>query len=170
MCWRICSASSASELCQFRVRACAAWARTTAARIRRHLLARAIDAGARDLPHPCDPHHTVTASQGGRERLAHRLDLLWAKGSGPIKNPTDSNQSRTTVRRGSRGRSPGLPLINSARSSELRKFDSSRRRKLAVQIGFPSFRRHLHYFSTIFLFGPRPVTNVTQFRNSEILL
>src|SRR5262249_43866122 len=55
---------------------------------------------------------------------------MWAKGSGPIKNPTDSNQSRTTVRRGSRGRSPGLPLINSARSPELRKFDSSRRRKL----------------------------------------
>src|SRR6516165_7248318 len=73
----------ADMLCQFRVRACAAWARTTAARIRRHLLARAIDAGARDLPHPRDAHHSVTATQGGRAYLAHRLDLLWAKGRLP---------------------------------------------------------------------------------------
>jgi hypothetical protein len=43
----------ADMLCQFRVRACAAQARTTAARVRRRLLARAVDAGARDLPRPC---------------------------------------------------------------------------------------------------------------------
>src|SRR6516164_6738129 len=69
-------------LCQFPVRACADWTRATD-RVRRRLLERAIDAGARDLPHPRDPHHTVTASQGGRAILAHRLDLLWAKGRLP---------------------------------------------------------------------------------------
>src|SRR6516225_4846843 len=69
----------ADMLCQFRVRACADWTRATD-RVRRRLLERAIDAGARDLPHPRDAHHTVTASQGGRAILAHRLDLLWAKG------------------------------------------------------------------------------------------
>src|SRR6516165_9054731 len=53
-------------LCQFRVRACADWTRATD-RVRRRLLERAIDAGAQDLPHPRDAHHTITASQGGRE-------------------------------------------------------------------------------------------------------
>jgi hypothetical protein len=36
------------------------------------LLEGAIDAGARDLPHPCDARHTVTASQGEREYLAQK--------------------------------------------------------------------------------------------------
>src|SRR5215471_20206114 len=71
----------ADMLCHFRVRACAEWTRAT--RVRRRLLERAIDAGARDLPHPRDAHHTVTASQGGRAYLAHSLDLLWAKGRLP---------------------------------------------------------------------------------------
>src|ERR1700720_680152 len=70
-------------LCQFRVRACAARTSTTAARVRRHLLARAIDTGARNLPHARNARHAITASQGGREYLAHRLDLLWAKGRLP---------------------------------------------------------------------------------------
>jgi hypothetical protein len=52
-------------------------------RVRRRLLERAIDAGARDLPHPRDARLAITASQGGRECLAHRLDLLWAKGRLP---------------------------------------------------------------------------------------
>src|SRR6516162_7451577 len=72
----------ADMLCQFRVRACADWTRATD-HVRRRLLERAIDAGTRDLPHPRDAHHTVTASQGGRAYLAHRLDLLWAKGRLP---------------------------------------------------------------------------------------
>src|SRR5262252_5635988 len=72
----------ADMLCQFPVRACADWTRATD-RVRRRLLERAIDAGARDLPHPRDAHHTVTASQGGRAYLAHSLDLLWAKGRLP---------------------------------------------------------------------------------------
>src|ERR1700682_4618091 len=67
-------------LCQFRIRACADRTRATTDRVRRRLLERAIDAGARDLPHTRDARHAITASQGGRECLAHRLDLLWAKG------------------------------------------------------------------------------------------
>src|SRR5271169_3624456 len=70
-------------LCQFRVRACADRTRATGDRVRRRLLERAIDAGARDLPHAGDARHAITASQGGRECLAHRLDLLWAKGRLP---------------------------------------------------------------------------------------
>src|ERR1700730_7670251 len=70
-------------LCQFRVRACADRTTATGDRVRRRLLERAIDAGARDLPHAGDARHAITASQGGRECLAHRLDLLWAKGRLP---------------------------------------------------------------------------------------
>src|SRR5580658_3240600 len=51
--------------------------------LRPRLLERAIDAGARDLPHAGDARHAITASQGERECLAHRLDLLWAKGRLP---------------------------------------------------------------------------------------
>src|SRR3984893_7860335 len=70
-------------LCQFRVRACADRTTATGDRVRRRLLERAIDAGARDLPHAGDARHAITASQGGRECLAHRLGLLWAKGRLP---------------------------------------------------------------------------------------
>jgi hypothetical protein len=47
------------------------------------LFERAIDAVARDLPPACNARQTITASKGGRECLAHRLDLLWAKGRLP---------------------------------------------------------------------------------------
>ena len=47
------------------------------------LFERAIDAGARDLPDARNARQTITTSNGGRERLAHRLDLLWAKGRLP---------------------------------------------------------------------------------------
>src|ERR1700730_10404221 len=89
----------ADMICQFRVRTCADRTRATGDRVRRSLFARAIDAGARDLPHVCDARQTIIASKGRREgqaqRLdllaskgrrecpAHRLDLLWAKGRLP---------------------------------------------------------------------------------------
>src|ERR1035441_11049736 len=68
---------------QFRIRTCADRTRATGNRVRLRLLERAIDAGARDPPHPRNSCQTVTAGKGGRERLAHRLDLLWAKGRLP---------------------------------------------------------------------------------------
>src|SRR6267154_965487 len=37
----------------------------------------------RDLPDARNARQTITTSNGGRERLAHRLDLLWAKGRLP---------------------------------------------------------------------------------------
>src|SRR4029077_4028558 len=52
-------------------------------RRRRRLLERAIDAGARDLPRARNARQTITAGQGGRECLAHRLGLLWSKGRLP---------------------------------------------------------------------------------------
>ena len=55
----------------------------TGDRVRRRLFERAIDAGARDLPHARNSRRTITASKRGRECLAHRLDLLWAKGRLP---------------------------------------------------------------------------------------
>ena len=73
----------ADMICQFRVRTCADRTGATGARVRRRLFERAIDAGARDLPHACNARQTITASKGGRECLAHRLDLLWAKGRLP---------------------------------------------------------------------------------------
>ena len=43
----------------------------------------AIDAGARDTPHTRNTRQTITASNGGRECAAHRLNLLCAKGRLP---------------------------------------------------------------------------------------
>src|SRR5207342_3031512 len=68
---------------QFRVRTCPDRARATGDRVRRRLFEGAIDAGTRDLPHTRDARQAITTSTGGRERLAHRLDLLWAKGRLP---------------------------------------------------------------------------------------
>src|SRR4249919_2700016 len=68
---------------QFRVRTCPDRARATGDRVRRRLFEGAIDAGTRDLPHTRNARQAITASTGGRERLAHRLDLLWAKGRLP---------------------------------------------------------------------------------------
>src|SRR5271169_1443133 len=73
----------ANMICQFRIRTCADRTRATGDCVRRRLFERAINAGARDLPHACNSRQTVTASKGGRERPAHRLDLLWAKGRLP---------------------------------------------------------------------------------------
>src|SRR3979490_2544722 len=64
-------------------RTCADWTRAPGDRVRLRLFERAIDAGARDLPHTRNARQTITTSNGGRERLAHRLDLLWAKGRLP---------------------------------------------------------------------------------------
>ena len=68
---------------QFRVRTCPDRARATGDRVRRRLFEGAIDAGTRDRPHARNARQAITASTGGRERLAHRLDLLWAKGLHP---------------------------------------------------------------------------------------
>src|SRR5665811_1853659 len=57
-------------VCQFRVRTCANRAGTTGDRVWLRLFERAIDAGARDLPHARNSRQTITASNGGRERLA----------------------------------------------------------------------------------------------------
>src|SRR6476620_12188747 len=73
----------ADVVCQFRVRTCADRTGATGARVRRRLIERAIADGARDLPGARNARQTITTSQGGRECLAHRLDLLWAKGRLP---------------------------------------------------------------------------------------
>src|SRR5262245_30589927 len=70
---------------QFRVRTGSDRTRATAARGGRRLLAGAIDAGTRDLPHPRNARQTITARKGGRECPAHRLDLLEAKGRLPSR-------------------------------------------------------------------------------------
>src|ERR1017187_5835247 len=73
----------ADMVCQFRVRTCPDRTRPAEGRVRRRIFERAIEAGARNPPHPRNSRQTITASKGGRERLAHRLDLLWAKGRLP---------------------------------------------------------------------------------------
>jgi len=73
----------ADMVCQFRVRTCADRTRASGDRMRPKLFARAIDAGARDTPYARNAHQTITASNGGRECLAHRFDLLCAKGRLP---------------------------------------------------------------------------------------
>src|SRR5450755_4617882 len=89
-------------------------------RVRRRLFERAIDAGARDLPHARNSRQTITASKGGRECLAHRLDLLWAKGRLPSSAailPESSSLSMVI--------SPTLDFsraISSSRSSRSRSF------------------------------------------------
>src|SRR5450432_3827288 len=89
-------------------------------RVRRRLFERAIDAGARDLPHARNSRQTITASKGGRECLAHRLDLLWTKGRLPSSAailPESSSLSMVI--------SPTLDFsraISSSRSSRSRSF------------------------------------------------
>jgi hypothetical protein len=51
----------ADMLCQFRVRACADRTTATGDRVRRRLLERAIDDGARDLPHAGDARHAIAS-------------------------------------------------------------------------------------------------------------
>ena len=68
---------------QFRVRTCPDRARATDGRVWRRLFEGAIDAGSRDRPHTGNARQAITASTGARERPAHRLDLLWAKGRLP---------------------------------------------------------------------------------------
>src|SRR5271157_5310890 len=46
-------------------------------------LEKAIHAGARDIPRARDPRQAITTRRGRRDRLAHRLDLLRAKGFWP---------------------------------------------------------------------------------------
>src|SRR5829696_3840298 len=72
-------------ICQFRVRTGSDRTRATGDRVRRRLFEGAIDAGTRDLPHTRNPRQTITASKGGRERPAHRLDLLEVKGRLPSR-------------------------------------------------------------------------------------
>src|ERR1700704_4518740 len=73
----------ADMICQFGVRTCADRTRATRWRVRLRLFESAIDAGARDTPHTRNTRQTITASNGGRECAAHRLDLLCAKGRLP---------------------------------------------------------------------------------------
>src|SRR3954454_9896164 len=70
-------------VCQFGIRTCPERTRATGSRFRGRLFERAIDAGARELPHARYPRQTITTSQARRECLAHRRDLLWAKGRLP---------------------------------------------------------------------------------------
>src|SRR5664280_1430781 len=64
-----------------RTRACRTGA--TKDRERTCPLEKAIDAGARNIPNARDPRQAIRARQGGRDRLAHRLDLLRTKGRLP---------------------------------------------------------------------------------------
>src|ERR1700675_2285404 len=110
----------ADMVCQFHVQTCANRAGTTGDRVRRRLFERAIDAGARDLPHARNSRQTITASKGGRERLAHRLDLLWAKGRLPSSAAILASSSSLSM-----VISPTLDFsraISSSRSSCLRSF------------------------------------------------
>src|SRR5246127_1049181 len=61
-----------------RTRACRTVA--TGDRRRRRSLEKAIHAGARNTPRARDPRQAITTRRGRRDRLAHRLDLLRAKG------------------------------------------------------------------------------------------
>src|SRR5208283_2315967 len=56
--------------------------RTPATRDRRRWrsLEKAIHAGARNTPRARDPRQAITTRRGRRDRLAHRIDLLRAKG------------------------------------------------------------------------------------------
>src|SRR5262245_3313610 len=105
---------------QFRVRTGSDRTRATAARGGRRLLARAIDAGTRDLPHTRNARQTITARKGGRECPAHRLDLLEAKGRLPSRAAILAyNNSLSMVI------SPTLDFsraISSSRSSRSRSF------------------------------------------------
>src|SRR5512132_2820246 len=70
---------------QFHVQTCPDRTRATGDRVWRRLFEGAIDAGTRDLPHTRNARQTIIASKGGRERPAHRLDLLEAKGLLPSR-------------------------------------------------------------------------------------
>src|SRR5450759_1758204 len=109
-------------VCQFRVRTCANRAGTAGGRVWLRLFERAIDAGARDLPHARNSRQTITASNGGRERLAHRLDLLWAKGRLPSSAAILASSSSFSI-----VISPTLDFsraISSLRSSRSRSFNA----------------------------------------------
>src|SRR5207344_3467283 len=129
-------------ICQFRVRTCADRTGATGARVRRRLFERAIDAGARDLPHACNARQTITASKGGRECLAHRLDLLWAKGRLPSSASILAESSSLSM-----VISPTLDFsraISSSRSSRSRSFravaaPASARSRHSVSLAIETF-------------------------------
>src|SRR5580700_1683308 len=144
-------------LCQFRVRACADRTGATGDRVRRRLLERAIDAGARDLPHPGDARHAITARQGGRECLAHRLDLLWAKGRLPSSASILAESSSLSM-----VISPTLDFsraISSSRSSHSRSFKA---------VAAPASARSRHSVSlAIETFASRATSSSGSPRNSR---
>src|SRR5208282_2859152 len=74
---------SADMFRQLRVRTCSDGTRTTRDRVRPRLAAKTINASARDVPHARNSRQTIMPSKRGRERLAHRLGLLRAKGRLP---------------------------------------------------------------------------------------
>ena len=58
----------ADMICQFRVRTCADRTRATGARVWRRLFERAVDAGARDLPHACNARQQPPARRSAPTR------------------------------------------------------------------------------------------------------
>src|SRR5450759_5222351 len=112
----------ADMVCQFYVQTCAdRTGTTTGDHGRLRLIEKAIDAGARDLPHARNSRQTITASNGGRERLAHRLDLLWAKGRLPSSAAILASSSSLSM-----VISPTLDFsraMSSSRSSRSRSFN-----------------------------------------------
>src|SRR3979411_2594303 len=108
----------------FCVRTCAEWTRAAGDRVRLRLFERAIDAGARCLPHTRNARQTITTSNGGRERLAHRLDLLWAKGRLPSIAAILAESSSLSM--GVSTRLDFSRALSSSRSSRSRSFKALR--------------------------------------------
>src|SRR5208337_3522572 len=103
-----------------RTRACRTGA--TGDRRRWRSLEKAIHAGARDIPRARDPRQAITTRRGRRDRLAHRLDLLRAKGllASMAAILADSNSLSMVI-------SPTLDFsraISSSRSSRSRSFSA----------------------------------------------
>src|SRR5271168_1729283 len=101
-----------------RIRACRTGA--TGDRRRWRSLEKAIHAGARNTPRARDPRQAITTRRGRRDRLAHRLDLLRAKGllASMAAILADSNSLSMVI-------SPTLDFsraISSSRSSRSRSF------------------------------------------------
>ena len=77
----------ADMLCQLRVGACTERTRATGDRVRRRLFERAIDAGAREIPHPRDARHTVTRAKEGESVWLIVSTSCGPKGQGLLRIP-----------------------------------------------------------------------------------
>src|SRR4249920_3202306 len=123
-----------------KTRACRTGA--TGDRRRCRSLEKAIHAGARNTPCARDPRQAITTRRGRRDRLAHRLDLLRAKGllASIAAILADSNSLSMVI-------SPTLDFsraISSSRSSRSRSFKAvaapaSARSRHAVSLAMETF-------------------------------